>query len=441
MPFIDYLEVTGGWGLGTPPPTGLTALGLANQVNLSWIASSNAASYNVKRSLASGGNYTVVASGVIATNFNDTGLAGGTTYYYVVSAVSSALGEGDDSAEVSASTLTPTLSPLADSYVESGGNAAVNFGTSTNLLVKDNVTGGTAIRNTYLLFDVHALANVLSATLTLMPNRVDDSTVKMYYGLAPTNWTESGITWNNQPGGLGVVFATNTVAVGVADVVDVTRMVKSQAMNGGLFSIEITQPTNSLNGLVQFCSKEHPTNSWRPTLTYTIATNTPPVLSPIASQTIGAGMTLSLTNVATDSDVPAQTLTFGLPTAPTNAVLNTNSGVLTWRPLVTQANTTNPFTMMVADNGTPGLSATQNFVVTVTNLTKPVISSPFFAAGQLVLQVNGASGPDYQIQSSTNLVDWNVFLTTNSPLMPFVWTNSSANQPMNFFRILVGPPF
>lgn len=441
LPFIDYVEVTGGWG-GTPPPTGLTAVGVAmNRVNLSWIASSNAVSYNVKRSLSSGGNYSLLASGVTATNCSDIGLASGTTYYYVVSAVSSALGEGDDSAEVSGTTVTPTLLPVADSYVESGGNAGVNFGTSTNLLVKNNVTAGTAIRNAYLLFDVHGMANVVSATLALMPNRVDDSTVQMYYRLAPTNWTEASIIWNNQPGGLGIIFATNTVAAGVADVVDVTSVVKSQATNGGLLSIEITQPTNSLNGLIQFCSKEHPTNSWRPTLAYAIGTNAPPVLLPIANETIGAGMTMNLTNVATDSDVPTPTLTFSLGTAPTNAVLNTNSGVLTWRPQVTQANTINPFTVMVADNGMPSLSATQSFVVTVTNLAKPVISTVTPLAGQLVLQVNGPTGPDYQMQSSSNLSNWSVVFATNAPALPFVWTNSITNQPMNFFRILVGPPF
>jgi hypothetical protein len=439
LPFIDYLEVTGGWGAGTPPPTGMTAVGMVNQINLSWISSSNAVSYNVKRSLTSGGNYTVVANGITSTNFSDIGLAGGITYYYVVSAVSSAFGESDDSAEASATTLIPVLLPLADSYVESGVNAGVNYGTSTNMLVKNNVT--LATRNTYLMFDVHGLAGVSSATLTLLPNRVDDSTVKMYYGLASTNWTETGITWNNQSGGLGVIFVTNTVAVGVPDVLDVTSVVKNQATNGGLLSIVITQPTNSQNGLIQFCSKEHPTNSWRPVLSYVLPVNTPPVLSPAANQTMGAGTTLILTNVATDSDVPAQTLTFSLPTAPTNAVINTNSGVLTWRPLVSQANTTNLFTVMVADNGTPSLSATQSFVVTVTNLMKPMISSSFFALGQLVLQVNGASGPDYQIQASTNLFNWSAVLTTNSPALPFSWTNGTTGSPVKFFRILAGPPF
>jgi hypothetical protein len=70
-----------------------------------------------------------------------------------------------------------------------------------------------------------------------------------------------------------------------------------------------------------------------------------------------------------------------------------------------------------------------------------VISSPSFAASQLVLQVNGASGPDYQVQASTNLVNWSAVFTTNSPAMPFIWTNGAVGAPMNFFQIIAGPPF
>ena len=438
LPNIDFLEVTGGWA-GTQPPMGLTAVtASASQINLSWIASSNATIYNVKRSTTNGGPYAVVATGLTTTNFNNTGLAIGTTYYYVVSAVSVALGEGSDSGAVSATTLTPTLSPVADSYVESS-SPNNNYGTSTNLLVKNNVS--VATRNAYLLFNVTGLAGVSSATITLMPNRVDDNTVKMYYGLAPTNWTETGITWNNQPASSGIFFATNTVAVGVPMVLDVTSQVASQATNGGFLSIRITQPTNSLNGLIQFCSKEHPTNGWRPVLQYILPANTAPTLATISNRTIGAGVTLNLTNSATDMDLPTQTLTFNLLAAPTNAVINTNSGVVTWRPLVTQANTTNSFTVRVADNGTPSLSATQSFTVTVLPLAKPQISSVSLGGSQLTLQISGEYGPDYQIQSSTNLTGWSAVLTTNSPTLPFTWTNSGTGLPMNFYRIVAGPPF
>jgi hypothetical protein len=207
-----------------------------------------------------------------------------------------------------------------------------------------------------------------------------------------------------------------------------------------LLSLRITQPTNSLNGLIQLCSKEHPTVSWHPMLTYTYLSNTPPVLAPITNRTIGVGVTLSLINSATDSDVPLQTLAFSLPSAPTNAAVNASNGVVTWRPLVTQANTTNQFTVKVTDSGTPGMNATQSFVVVVNPVAQPQLSSISTGGGQFVLQVNGDNGPDYQIQASTNLTDWNVVFATNFPDMPFVWTNSATNGPVNFFRIQMGPP-
>ena len=80
-----------------PPavPSGLMAMTLSsNQINLAWSASSNAISYNVKRSTTSGGPYKVIATNVTATAFSDTGLAASTTYYYVISA-SSGLESGD----------------------------------------------------------------------------------------------------------------------------------------------------------------------------------------------------------------------------------------------------------------------------------------------------------------------------------------------------------
>ena len=166
-----------------------------------------------------------------------------------------------------------------------------------------------------------------------------------------------------------------------------------------------------------------------------------PVVAAVANQTIGVGVTLSITNSATDADVPTSSLTYSLPTAPTNASISSSSGVLTWRPLVTQANSANPLTVMVAESGAPMKNTTQNFTVTVTNLVPPQFSPVSAANRQLVLQINGEAGPDYQIQSSSNLVNWNAVLTTNSPAMPFVWTAGTTNGTANFFRILVGPPF
>ena len=54
------------------------------------------------------GPYLIIASGVTATNHSDTGLAGGTTYYYVVSAMVST-NETPNSAQASATTQVPLI--------------------------------------------------------------------------------------------------------------------------------------------------------------------------------------------------------------------------------------------------------------------------------------------------------------------------------------------
>jgi hypothetical protein len=166
--------------------------------------------------------------------------------------------------------------------------------------------------------------------------------------------------------------------------------------------------------------------------------NTPPVLTPVPNQTINAGVSLVLTNVATDTNQPPPTLTFSLLAGPTNSALNSSNGVFTWRPLVSQANTTNTVSVEVADNGTPVLTATNNFTVTVNPLTLPALKSITATGGQVALVVNGPAGPNYTVLISSNLVNWQVLLTTNSPALPFTVVDTNANAA-RFYRIQIGP--
>jgi len=84
-------------------------------------------------------------------------------------------------------------------------------------------------------------------------------------------------------------------------------------------------------------------------------------------------------------------------------------------------------------------NSTQVSATTLAPDTWPTLAASV-SDGLLVLQVNGATGPDYEIQASTDLVNWSPVFTTNSPTMPFVWTSNTTNGPVNFFRIVVGPP-
>jgi hypothetical protein len=169
--------------------------------------------------------------------------------------------------------------------------------------------------------------------------------------------------------------------------------------------------------------------------------NTPPVLAPIGNQTVNVGQTVAFTASATDTNQPPPTLTFSLLSGVSSATLNTNSGAFSWRPAVTNANTTNAFTIEVADNGTPSMSATQSFTVTVNPLTQPTAASIVLNNGQLGFQVSGQTGPDYAVQVSSNLFNWSTLFITNSPPMPFTWTDTNAaTLPVQFYRIKVGPP-
>jgi len=89
-------------------PVGLVAVPGNGSINLSWLTSSGAGSYNLKRSSGSGTETNLIATA--GTNYLDSTVANGTTYYYVVSAVNAG-GEGANSREVRATPL-----PFATAY-------------------------------------------------------------------------------------------------------------------------------------------------------------------------------------------------------------------------------------------------------------------------------------------------------------------------------------
>jgi hypothetical protein len=206
--------------------------------------------------------------------------------------------------------------------------------------------------------------------------------------------------------------------------------------------------TNNYSGLASFTfTATDPANglSFGPEsigvlVTTTNAPNTPPMLTAIGDYTLVAGATLSFTNNASDNDVPAQTLTFTLLDNPGGASLTTNSGVFVWRPTLTHSGTTNAMKIVVADSGSPTMSATQSFTVFVTVPAVPALQSSVASNGQFSFLVTGDAGPDYAVQASTNLVNWTDVTNFASPVVPFTWADTNAaNFKQRFYRVLLGP--
>jgi hypothetical protein len=115
-PHVDSMTVTPvDAGVLPDAPTYLTVSAGVGTVDLYWEPSAIATSYNVYRSTSSGSE-TLVASGVTAPYFFDSGLAGdGTSYFYQVSTVNSA-GESAFTDETSATPTAPAGLVFSDDF-------------------------------------------------------------------------------------------------------------------------------------------------------------------------------------------------------------------------------------------------------------------------------------------------------------------------------------
>lgn len=149
-------------------PTGVTAVGGANQVSISWSAVSGATSYNIYYATTSGVTKT---SGAKITNasrpYIQTGLAAGTTYYYIVTAVNSA-GESAASAQASAATSAPpVLDGLAlyNTYCASchGTSKLGKTATAIQGAINANI-GGMGFLSTLTTAQIAAIASTTATT-------------------------------------------------------------------------------------------------------------------------------------------------------------------------------------------------------------------------------------------------------------------------------------
>jgi hypothetical protein len=103
--------------------------------------------------------------------------------------------------------------------------------------------------------------------------------------------------------------------------------------------------------------------------------NSAPILPLQTNLSVNELTLLTVTNTATDTDLPVNALSYALVDPPTGAQINSN-GVITWTPDETQGPGAYTLTTVVTDDGIPAMSASNSFVVTVNEVnTAPVLGN------------------------------------------------------------------
>jgi hypothetical protein len=139
--------------------------------------------------------------------------------------------------------------------------------------------------------------------------------------------------------------------------------------------------------------------------------NSPPSLPILQGRTLEGGQLLVVTNVATDSDFPPNSIRYLLE-GPEGAIIN-SEGIIAWLPQPDQVPSTNVFTTIATDDNpwavnASSLSATNTFTVVVVPPVALVIESLRIENGMAVITWDSAAGGTYRLQFKEDLAqaDW-----------------------------------
>jgi hypothetical protein len=179
------------------------------------------------------------------------------------------------------------------------------------------------------------------------------------------------------------------------------------------------QPTNIFGGI----SNGQPVgNGWVPQLA-------PNIIGQPASQQVSSNTTATFTVAATGIPAPVfQWYKNGAPVA-----IGTNSTLT-----VSNAQPGDTAVYSVVVSNTAGTYTSSNVALVVNPIAPAQLGSGALPGGQFALSVNGAVGPAYSVQVSTNLQpgQWQTVFTTNSTVTPFIWTDTAApGFPARYYRV------
>jgi hypothetical protein len=280
-----FVVPTSVWSTAQPlpaTPTGLAAIPGASDVSLSWAPVSAALTYNVKRSLASGGPYTTIGSPSYA-GYKDAPVTNGTTYYYVVTAVNAG-GESPNSNEVAATPNVATVQYTATPPPMDGTAGAV-WNNVPSYPYQHKNAGNTPDTGTFkLLWDnsnLYVLATIMDSSPAQSTSVWNGDSVEIYidgndskpttYGANDFQyafpWNGTTVTESKHNATQGVVFGQTNIPGGYQMTMSLpwsTLKVASPAAGYNIgfdTMVNDANPANTLVGKIAWWATTN--NSWQ----------------------------------------------------------------------------------------------------------------------------------------------------------------------------------
>lgn len=281
------------------------------------------------------------------------------------------------------SVVDPTkvrLYPTADSYVQGGSSASLNFGSTRGLMVNPGLASGTDLSYTrfgYMQFDLSQIKgrNVTGATLTSTSAITTGGTTAMldFHDTAPS-WTETGLTFSNRPA-LGAILGSTVVdATKGTRTTNLTAAVAAKASASvGVLSLGIDQHPGPLGIMVLVESRESATTPY-----LDITLDVPPTSQAATYPgSVSVSPTPSSLNLGqTQQLVPTVKDTTGAVIPPSNVAVSYTSS----NAAVLSTNATGEIRAVTAGSATLTVKAAMNGITVSQNLPVTVVDARVVAS-------------------------------------------------------------
>ena len=167
--------------------------------------------------------------------------------------------------------------------------------------------------------------------------------------------------------------------------------------------------------------------------------NLPPILSNIGGKSVDQEALLTFTAVATDPDIPANTLGYSLDEgAPAGAAIQPTTGVFTWTPSSAQPPGLYSVTIIVSDNGAPTLNASETVQITVRAPDALLIQSVDAAPnGTVTIVWNSQVGHQYRLEFKDSIQSptWSTAGDFTATTTTTAGTHTTSGSPQRLYRV------